>query len=172
MKDMHVSDVASGVPVWVYGLLVVLILLGARRIRTRELPIVGALLPVAAFLIWSLYGAAQFAQTVGAAVAIGAWLGGAGLGAVATLVFPEARGERLAGGRVRIRGSWLPLGLYLGVFIIRFAYGVWAAIDPSAAVLATGIGMAVGAAMTARLLIGVARWTPVPEPEALRPSRG
>jgi hypothetical protein len=132
--------------------------LGVRRIRTRELPLFAALLPAIAFFAWSLLGLAQFAASVGLATAVGAWAGGAAIGAGLSMVFPEAPGQRLAGGRVRIPGSWLPLALYLGVFVARFACGTWAAVIPAQAQLATGVGMAIGAAMTARLVIGVLRW--------------
>jgi hypothetical protein len=155
---MHVTDIATGAPLWVYVLLAALLILGARRLKTRETPIWVALIPSAAFLIWSLAGAIAFAGQAGAAWAAGAWLGGAALGAASGALLPELRGERLANGRVRQAGSWLPMILYLGVFAIRFACGAWAAIAPLQAKTATAIGIAVGAAVTARLLVGVSRW--------------
>lgn len=157
---MRAGQIPAGAPVWVYALLVVLVVLGVRRLRTRETPVAVALLPSAAFLIWSLVGAAALAARAGAPLAAGAWLAGAGVGATSALLLPDPRGQRLAGGRVRQPGTWLPLALYLGVFVVRFACGAWAAIHPDQAIAATAIGTAVGAAVTARLVVGVVRWRP------------
>ncbi|MFD1786677.1 DUF6622 family protein [Sphingomonas floccifaciens] len=160
---MNASHIAAGAPAWVYALLVALVILGVRRLRTRELPVAVALIPSAAFLLWSLLGVAAFARVVGVVPAVGAWVIGAGLGGLSGLLLPEPRGRRVAGGRVVQPGSVMPLVLYLGVFVVRFACGAWAAIVPAAAPTATAIGIAVGAAVTARLIVGITRWTPVPQ---------
>lgn len=159
---MRATDIAGGAPAWVYVLLVVLIVLGVRRIRTREVPVIVALIPAAAFLIWSIAGVLAFARIGGAPVAIASWLVGAAFGVLTALAVPEPPGERQPGGRVRIPGSWLPLILYIGVFVARFACGAWAAIVPAQVLLATGIGIAIGAGMTARLIVAVARRRPAP----------
>jgi len=158
---MRATDVAAGAPVWVYGLLVALVMLGVRRLRTRETPVAVALLPSIAFLVWSLVGVDMLAAHAGPALAIGAWVAGAAIGGAGGVLLPDPRGERLPGGRVRQPGSWSPLILYLGVFAVRFACGAWAAIRPADATTATVLGLAVGAAVTARLWMGVARWRPV-----------
>ncbi len=155
---MHASTIATGAPTWVYVLLVALVILGIRRLQTRAIPVPVALIPTGAFLIWSLIGAAAFAGHAGVAMAGLAWLAGAAIGAISGVLLPEPRGERLPDGRVRQPGSWQPLILYLGVFVVRFACGAWAAIHPAQADIATAIGLGVGAAVTARLLVGVARW--------------
>ena len=157
---MHATTIATGAPVWVYFLLIALIALGVRRLKTREVPVLVALIPSAAFLIWSTVGAQAFAARAGFGIAIAAWLTGASAGAISGIIMPEPRGERLPGGRVRQPASSLPLILYLGVFIVRFACGAWAAIVPAQATLATAIGIAVGATVIARLLVGVVRWRP------------
>lgn len=157
---MHASAIATGAPAWVYVLLIALVALGVRRLKTRDVPILVALIPSAAFLIWSLIGAQSFALRAGPSIAIGAWLSGAAIGAISGFLLPEPRGQRLPGGRVRQPGSPLPLVLYLGVFIVRFACGAWAAIDPVEATVATAAGIAAGALVMARLLIGIVRWAP------------
>lgn len=158
----HATHIATGAPPRVYVLLIVLIALGVRRLRTREVPVGVALLPFATFLIWSLFGLWSFAAFAGWTIALSAWTGGALIGAVTAVVVPEPRGERLASKRVRLPGTWLPLTLYVGVFVARFACGAWAAIVPAQAITATAVGLAVGAAMTARLVLGVARWRAAP----------
>ncbi len=155
---MNGGQIASGAPTWVYILLAALVALGIRRLKTRDVPIVVALIPSAAFLIWSLVGANAFAGRAGIAMAAAAWLVGAVIGVVSAMALPEPRGQRLPGNRVRQPGSWLPLILYLGVFVVRFACGAWAAMVPAQADTATAIGIAVGAAVTLRLLVGVTRW--------------
>ncbi len=158
---MHPSQIATGAPTWVYALLAGLVFLGVRRLRTREVPVAVALLPSIAFLLWSVMGVAAFAHQFGIQPALAAWAGGAALGAASGAFLPDPRGQRLPGGRVRQPGSPLPLILYLGVFVVRFACGAWAAVVPAQAVLATAIGIAAGAAVMARLLVGVARWRTV-----------
>lgn len=152
----------SGVPGWVFILLLVLVALGGRRLRSREVPMAVALIAPTAFLSWSIVGAAAFAQSAGVGAALLVWCGGAAVGAVTTALVAEPRGQRRPGGRLYLPGSRLPLVLYLGVFIVRFACGAWAAMVPAQAALATGVGLGVGAAMTARLVIGVLGWRPVP----------
>jgi hypothetical protein len=157
---MHVTDIATGAPVWVYVLLVALIVLGVRRLKTRELPIAVALIPSAAFLIWSIVGAHAFALRAGMALSAGTWLTGAVIGAASAALLPEPRGDLVGHRRVRQPGSVVPLVLYVGVFVVRFACGAWAAINASQATAATAIGIVAGAAVMARLLVGVARWKP------------
>lgn len=157
---MHVTAVLGSAPAWVYVLLVGLIVLGVRRLRTREVPVVAAVIPVVAFLAWSIVGAIALSDRAGPGIAASAWFGGALMGVLSATVLPEARGIRLAGGRVRQPGSWLPLVLYMAVFVARFGCGAWAALIPEQAALATATGVGIGAAMTARLVTSVLRWIP------------
>lgn len=144
-----------------YALLVVLIVLGLRRLRTREVPVGVALLPTIAFAVWTLIGSGRFAATAGGVVAAIAVAGGCALGGVSAIVAPEPRATRLPGGRLRQPASWIPLALYLVVFGVRFASGAWAAIRPDQALLAIAVGVATGAAATTRLVVAVLRWQPV-----------
>ena len=155
---MHATDIATGAPTWVYLLLAGLVALGVRRLRTREVPVVVALIPSAAFLIWSGLGLIGYAARFGVAPALIAGAVGLGIGVASAWALPEPRAALLPGGRVRQPGSPLPLILYLGVFAIRFACGAWAAIEPARAGLATGLGIVAGLAVTARLVAGVVRW--------------
>ena len=155
---MGAGAVIGGAPTWVYVLLAVLIALGIRRLRTREVPLVVALLPSAAFLIWSLIAARAFAVAAGSEVAAITWVVGVGVGAASAYLLAEPRGMLLPNGRVRQPGTPVPLVLYLTVFVVRFACGAWGAIRPEQALLAATIGVGVGAAMTGRLVAGVFRW--------------
>lgn len=57
--------ILEGTPVWVYVLLVVLIALGVRRFKVREVPIIVALIPVFAFSAWSVVGVAMLVTKYG-----------------------------------------------------------------------------------------------------------
>jgi hypothetical protein len=161
---MPITEILNGAPVWAYVLLVVLIALGVRRLKARDVPVFVAIIPVAAFFIWSVFGAVSFAAIAGGVFAAAAWIGGAAIGAASAKLLPDARGVRLPGGRVHLPKSWIPLLLYMVVFVVRFGCGAWAAINPAQAVLATGVGVAVSAAMTARLAMSVRFWVPSETP--------
>jgi len=158
---MNAATIATGAPLWVYALLGVLVLLGVRRLRTREVPVAVALIPLVAFLGWSIVGAAGFAARAGVGIAALAWLSGVAVGAASGAVLPDPRTLRLPGGRVRQPASWLPLILYIIVFVGRFACGAWAAVVPAQAIVATALGVAIGAALTGRLIVALLRWQPV-----------
>jgi hypothetical protein len=152
------AQILTGAPVWVYFLLVGLIVLGVRRLKTRTVPMVVALIAPAAFLAWSLSGAASFGAAFGYILAIATWVAGALLGAVSGYLAPEPPGQRIAGKRVTLPGTWMPLATYLTVFILRFACGAWAAIVPEQAFHAGAVAAAISAMMTARLIVAVLRW--------------
>ena len=155
---MSPIDILTGAPAWVYALLVVLVTLGIRRLRTREVPVAVALLPAIAFGLWSVTGLLDLSQRIGTGIPIGAWLAGASFGWGSTLLLAEPRGERLPNARVRLPATGLPLVLYVSVFVIRFFCGAWAAIVPIQADIAVALSTGVGAAMTARLIVAVLRW--------------
>lgn len=156
---MHPGQIATGAPLWVWVLLAGLVLLGLRRLRTREMPIALAMLPAIAFLGWNLWNAFAYTRLAGAAVMLAVVAAGAVIGAATAVALPEPRGQRLPGNRVRLPGTVLPLLVFLTIFVARFGCGAWAAIVPGAAARAAGLALAVGAATTARLIIGVVRWT-------------
>ncbi len=64
-EDLMAGAVLGGAPAWVYLLLVVLIALGIRRLKVREVPIIVALISVFAFCVWSVVGVAQLAMNYG-----------------------------------------------------------------------------------------------------------
>ena len=151
-------QILNGAPPWVYVLLVGLIVLGVRRLKTRTVPVVVALIAPAAFLLWSLFGAASFGSAYGAVTATAVWLGGAAIGAATGYMLPEPQGQRLTEKRVLLPGSWMPLMTYMTVFILRFACGAWAAIVPAQAQFAGGVAVLISAMMTAQLVAAVMRW--------------
>jgi hypothetical protein len=148
----------SGAPGWVWFLLLALIVLGMRRLRTRVTPVVVAVIPLLAFLAWSVVGAIGLAGHAGVAAAALAWFGGLGLGGASARFLPEPPATLLDGNRVSQPGSPMPLVLYLAVFVARFACGAWAAIKPGMAPVALSTGVAIGALVTGRLVFGALHW--------------
>lgn len=165
-------EILGGAPAWVYVLLVMLITLGIRRLKVREVPIIVALIPVFAFSAWSVVGVTMLVTKHGPYPAVAAWIVGLLIGVISALILPEARAARMTGGRIRQPASWSPLILYLTVFVGRFACGAWAAIKPDQAFSADAVGTAIGAAMTARLITSVFQWrTDTAKQSELTPSR-
>jgi hypothetical protein len=152
------GQILTGAPVWVYALLIGLIVLGVRRLRTRTVPIVVALIAPAVFLIWSLTGASAFGGSYGMVAAGAIWIAGAAIGTVSGYLVPEPTGQRLPNKRVTLPGSWMPLFTYMTVFVLRFICGAWAAIVPAQAFHAGAVALAISAMMTARLVVAVLRW--------------
>lgn len=151
-------QILTGAPVWVYVLLICLIVLGVRRLRTRTAPVAVALIAPVAFLVWSLMGANGFAASYGAIFASVIWLAGAAIGAVSGYLMPEPRGQKLSNRRVKLPATWMPLVTYMTVFILRFACGAWSAIVPAQAFYAGAVAVGISAMMTARLVVAVLRW--------------
>jgi hypothetical protein len=108
-------------PLWPFALLAVLVALGYRQSRERLVQPRTLARLAAAMLALSLYGVMS---TFGAAlVPVLAWA--AGFAASVRLGGPvfAPRGLAREGDAVRMPGSWVPLGLMLGIFLARFALG-------------------------------------------------
>lgn len=109
------------VPTWVPALLFLLIFLGYRQSTARAVrpgTVVGIALAMLAF---SFYG-------VGAAfgpspLAYAAWATAYALAAVFGSRWFASRGMVRDGAAVRVPGSWVPMGLMLGIFAAKFVLG-------------------------------------------------
>ena len=113
----------SRVPIWVFAVWALLVALGVWQSRPRTVSPVTPVLLALGFLLYSLYG------VVGAFGASLASLLPWALGALSSVlagprVFGPAGLTRVPGtSRVRVPGSWLPLGLMMGIFAAKFAVG-------------------------------------------------
>ena len=135
----------AGIPLWVPFLFLALVYLGHRQRRTHRVQ--PKLLTLTAVGLFALSWQGVHSLAADAPLAWVAWGLGyaltAGLGADAL-----AAGMRAEGDRVRIDGSWLPMGLILGVFSCKFALGTLAALHspllqaPGFTVAASEIGRA------------------------------
>jgi hypothetical protein len=135
------SAILWNTPLWVWGVLAVLLALGLAQARNRRVSGLLILLLPATMIPLSLYGvAASFGASLGA---LSEWA--IGLGAALTLnglVFVGPRGVRYdaVNGRFEIPGSWVPLVLMLTIFSTRFVFAVMKALNPSIVGTATFIG--------------------------------
>lgn len=113
----------SHLPVWPFAVLLVLIALGIWQSRSRVVsPIAPAVLAVA-FLLYSIYGVvSSFGATLSAlgpwvaAVLLSVVAGRPAFGPPAVTRLPETR-------KIQLPGSWLPLALMMGIFVVKFIVG-------------------------------------------------
>lgn len=152
LADPAVLSIAlSRVPLWVPALLAALTVLGVvlRRPRTTT-PWVQA---IVAILMTAYSFTGVLAGFDGATMPALAWLVGVGAAiALGTGALAPRGYEARDGGRsVFVPGSWLPLGLILGIFTVRFALGFAAG---TGAPVGSGSAVAIGAALLLGMLSG------------------
>jgi hypothetical protein len=148
------------VPRWVWMLLAVLIALGISQSYTRHRTLRSATLVPVIMIILSFAGVVStFAQPV----ALGTWA----VGVACALVLSNAVGawRNIAWSeqdqRLVVPGSWIPLMLILGLFVLKFSVGVALAMNHellSNAVFALAVSFAYGAFSGMFFSRGVAMW--------------
>ena len=131
MLLQSITQILSHTPVYVWGILALLVSRGLAASKERETSIGKlAIMPVAMLAlsvagINSSFGFEGAAAVVWlAAVAAGAALGWRTVSAAKTIACRD-RGTIVQG------GSWLPLALMLGVFCTKYAVGVMVAMSPA-----------------------------------------
>jgi hypothetical protein len=131
---LAIGAVLRGTPLWVWGLLAGLVVLGATQLRDRTASLVRvSLVPVAmtgfsAWGTWSAFGG----SAVGAQV-IGVWLLVAT--AMAAVLAPQRAVASYDHARreYRLPGSVVPLLLIVGIFLVKWTVGVELAMQPARA---------------------------------------
>lgn len=112
----------SKIPLWVFGVLLLLVVLGYRQSRERVVTprtLAGIAL---AMLGLSLYGVlAAFGPRLAPLLS---WAAGITMvvGWGRSLVGPH--GMQAVSGAIRVPGSWMPMGLMLGIFLVKFMLGM------------------------------------------------
>jgi hypothetical protein len=123
------TDILQQTPHWVWGILAALIVIGFRQKLPRRRSVRSSTSLPLLMAILSLYGVASAfsRQPLALAQSLRVW------GEIRWL--PQERS-------VLMPGSWLPLALLLGLFMIKFAVAVALSTTPSLAVDAGSAGMA------------------------------
>lgn len=165
------SHIVSHTPLWVWGLLLALVWLGSSQLLPRVAGfarIVRIALLMAAF---SLYGTVSAFGASPAALA--GWLAAAATVAWMVLRMPLPEGTRYLPERraFEVPGSWVPLALMLGLFLVKYLGGVLTAMQAPGATTpyAPLFGMMYGAFSGAFLgragrLVQLAQQTPSAAP--------
>lgn len=110
------------IPTWVPAVLFLLIFLGYRQSTTRAVRPGTAVGVAIAMFAFSFYGvSAAFGASP---LAFAAWAVGYALSAVFGSRWFASRGMVRDGAAVRVPGSWVPMGLMLGIFAAKFVLGV------------------------------------------------
>lgn len=120
-------------PIWVWPLFLVLIALGLRQVRSRSVPPMPVIVISGAMLLLSGYGVISAFK--GSAWALLAW---AGMLASTLLIcqrmgYPQGWQLDIYTQRLQIPGSWLPLALFMAIFLIKFAVGATLSMRPELA---------------------------------------
>jgi hypothetical protein len=126
-----VVPVLRQTPLWVWGLLVGLVALGASQLRDRTASLVRVSLMPVAMTVFSVSGTfSALAASPHRAQALVAWLAAAAL-AFALLARGDARAQYDAARRLyRLPGSAVPLLLIAGIFLVKYVVGVDLAMAP------------------------------------------
>lgn len=112
-----IDTIISHTPMWVFALLAVLIYLGLSQTKDRQLSLGRILLMPAVMTIWSVLSLNSILHSPLALMILGvSLLLTVGL---AWSLLPKIPVSYQAG-RYHIKGSWLPLLLILGIFIIKY----------------------------------------------------
>jgi len=113
----------SQIPLWPFAILALLLALGLWQRRTREVSWSAPVAVAAAFLALSFYGVASaFGVSL---FPLLAWAAGLVLAVTLGSQVFAPRGLRPTAhpNRVLVPGSWLPLGLMLSIFAVKFLVG-------------------------------------------------
>ena len=125
-----IAQILSNTPLWVWGLLAGLLVLGLSQTRSRGVGMVRiALLPLG-LGAFSLYGTVS---AFGAApVVLGSWLAAGALLLLIVTQLPLPSGVRYdaASRRFQLPGSWVPMALIMGIFLTKYVVGVSLVLHP------------------------------------------
>jgi uncharacterized membrane protein len=127
----NLEAIVRRTPSWAWLLLLALVVLGLMQMRERTQGLLRVSITPVAMVAFSLWAAVSaFGRSPVVTEALWLWM----LGAAATAVlfaFAESSARYDAGTRTfRIPGSWVPLVLFIGIFLARYLVSVRLAIHP------------------------------------------
>ncbi len=118
-------------PVWVWGLLSVLVALGLWQARDREMSLRRITVLPLVMIVLSLSGVLSAFGP--APVALSSWAVGAVIALALARQWLGVRGAKWSPGAraLLVPGSWLPLALMLGLFAVKYFAGYSLAMNPA-----------------------------------------
>lgn len=127
-----VLEILAYTPRWVFGVFFVLCVLGVMQTRTRRVRGGLALVLPVAMLGLSIAGVFQYTDHWLSGLV--SWLVGAVIVSALVASVKDVDGVTFddSTGRLRVKGSWTPLLVILGIFITRYALGVASALHAEA----------------------------------------
>jgi hypothetical protein len=167
-----ILQILSRTPLWVFALFALLVALGLQQSRPREIGrtrvavLPAIFLPLSLLGVWNAFGAE--------ALAFAGWLAGVGAALLANRYAGLPRKVSYAGEtrRFRLEGSWVPLGMMMAIFFLRYAIAVSIAMRPAltaAPAFIAAVGFAYGlisGSFLARALRTLAAARPGPDSPA------
>ncbi len=152
-------EIVTHTPLWVWGLLALLVARGLVMARPREARPGTFIVMPAILLAFGLQG--LIARYDPSGQVLGAWLGAFCLGVLLAWPSLAPSSVRRTEGRIAVAGSFVPLVLILGIFLVRYVSEVALAKNPDLARLdwfgpamaaASGIASGAFAGRAARIL--------------------
>lgn len=125
-----IAQILINTPLWVWGLLALLLLLGFSQVRSRSVGLARITLLPLGLGAFSLYGTVS---AFGASpTVLGSWLAATTLLLVIVTQMPLPAGAHYDAVKRRFQrpGSWVPLALIMGIFLTKYAVGVSLVMHP------------------------------------------
>lgn len=149
-----VVDIVRHTPAWVGALLAALLVLGYSGTRERRVAVPQlTLMPLAmlGLALWGVQSAFGASGRLGELLALWALGFGTALALGWRAAAPAGTRHDSHSGRFHLPGSWVPMGLILAVFSMKYLIGVQLALEPA---LARNTGFAVAVSVLYGLLAG------------------
>lgn len=137
-----IGQILMNTPLWVWGLLAALLVLGWSQTRSRSVGLARiTLLPLGLGAL-SLYG--TFSAFGASPAVLGSWLAATALLLliVTQMPLPAGAAYNPARRQFELPGSWVPMALIMGIFLTKYMVGVGLAMDPAMAAN-TGLTLAI-----------------------------
>ena len=125
-----VGQILINTPVWVWGLLVALLVLGFSQTKSRTVGLTRVVLLPLSLGALSLYSTLSTFGT--SPTVLGSWLATTVLLVllVTRLPLPAGASYDIKARQFQLPGSWVPIALILGIFLTKYAVGVSVAMHP------------------------------------------
>lgn len=138
-----IVQILINTPLWVWGLLAALLVLGLSQTRSRTVGLSRIILLPIGLGAFSLYGTISAFGT--SPTVLGSWLATAVLLVLVVTQLPLPAGARYdhASRKFQLPGSWVPMALIMAIFLTKYAVGVSLVMQPELKVQAN-FSLAIG----------------------------